>query len=161
MIAKFDTDAEWRDCEWCLSFDTGPVLTRQSDYVPGEGHAVDPGVWPFARVVQLDDGWLAVWDAGAKDERRPPYLICPHHARDEQVPRPDEFVKVGDVEVDLREFDYIGTRPPNIVMFKHVATKRYLNLADRNGRGVWCDYQTDLVVVERDVAAGFRYARSS
>ncbi len=38
---------------------------------------------------------------------------------------------------------------------------RYLNLADRNGRVVWCDYQTDVGVVERDVAAGFRYARSS
>ena len=65
-------------------------------------------------------------------------------------------------EIDLQEFDYIGTVARDIVMFKHVVTKRYLNLAERNGRIVWCEYDSKSGVVERDVDdEGFRHARSS
>jgi hypothetical protein len=109
--------------------------------------------------MQLDDGWVAAWDR--RDDGGHPYLICPYHARGERVPRPSEVQMVGDIAVDLQEFDYIGTRPPDIVMFKHIATRRYLNLADRNGRVVWCDHSSETGVVERDVDEGFRQTRAS
>ena len=68
---------------------------------------------------------------------------------------------MGDVKVNLQEFDYIMTRAADIVMFKHIVTKRYLNLAERNGYAVWCDFDAKSGIVERDVAVGFRFARNS
>lgn len=159
MISDLQADDEtWNDCEFCLSFDTGPVQRRPRPYRLGEGHAIEPGVWPYARVMQLEDGWLAAW--GDKLDAGPPYLVCPYHASDSRVPRSDADMMVGDVTLDLQEFDYVGDRPPDIAMFKHIRTQRYLNLAARNGRVVWCEYRSGIGVVERDVAKGFRWVRS-
>jgi hypothetical protein len=146
-------DDDLNDCEFCLSFDTGPIQTRSLAYQPGEGHEIEPGVWPSARVQHLEDGWLAMWDQKLDDG--PPYLVCPYHATDRRVPRPDADMMVGDVAVDLQEFDCVGGRPPDIVMFKQIRTRQYLNLAMRNGRVVWCDYNSEAGVVERDVTQGF------
>ncbi len=160
MNGDVPADEPCLDCEFCLEFDTGPIQTRTRAYEVGEGHAIEPGDWPYEPVIQLDDGWLATWDRRG-DDSGPPYLICPYHARGERVPRSPEVAMIGDVAVDLQEFDYIGTRPPDIVMFKHIATRRYLNLAERNGHVVWCDHSSETGVVERDVDEGFRQARAS
>jgi len=159
MNGDVPADEDWLDCEFCLEFGTGPIQTRPSAYATGDGDAIESSDWPYELVIQLDDGWLATWDRRGDGGR--PYLICPYHARGERVPRSPEVAMIGDVAVDLQEFDYIGTRPPDIVMFKHIATRRYLNLAERNGHVVWCDHSSETGVVERDVDEGFRQARAS
>lgn len=86
--------------------------------------------------------------------------FCSYHARGECVPRPGEVAMASDVVLDLQELDYVATRPPNIVMFEHITTRRYLNLAERNGSVVWRYYSPQTGVVERDIDDGSRQARA-
>ena len=144
-------------CEACLEWDTGPLQCRARPYAPGEGIELDPQEWkPFSRVVQCDDGWVAVWDG---EDTVEPFLCCPWHAKGEAVPRAPRSVRVGEIEIDLQEFDFIRMRG-DIFMFKHVHTRRYLSVAERAGRAVWCDYLPGSGVIERDVEEGLRYARA-
>jgi len=92
-------------CYFQLEFDTGPIQTRTRAYEAGEGHAIEPGDWPYEPVIQLDDGWLATWDR-RRDDSGPPYLLCPYHARGERVPRSFEVAMVGDVAVSFAAIIY-------------------------------------------------------
>ncbi|TAM87113.1 hypothetical protein EPN42_12090 [bacterium] len=145
-------------CEICCDFDTGPLQERSKPYVEGEGTELDPKGWtPFVRAVQCDDGWVAAFEAD-DDE---PWLICPWHARGEPVPRREATFRVGNRVIDLQEFDFIGCRDDgDIFMFKHVATRRYFNVAERGEKAVWCDYHPDSGVTERGFDEGLAHARA-
>jgi len=111
---------------------------------------------PYARVDVLEDGWYVVWE---HVDQSVPDLICPQHANDRQPTRPPAIATIGDVTVDLQEFNYIMTRPPDIAMFKHITTRRYLNLIKRGTRVVACKYIAGSNVSELDLDEGFRRAR--
>ncbi len=153
-----NVNSDNRLCELCLSFETGPRRERAKPYGRGEGLTTGLHRWtPYARVVVLEDGWNAVWESA---EQPQPDLTCPEHASNERVLRPAALTMIGNVTINLQEFDYILTRPLDIVMFKHIATRRYLSLAQRDDRVVWCEYVSGHGTIERDVNDGFRFARA-
>jgi hypothetical protein len=142
-------------CEVCAE-STGPLMERPRP-TAGTGTILqDAGAGStYAESRELDDGWVLHWYTADADD----YIaFCPYHARGLSVPRPAGTMTIGDVTVDLQEFDYVGDRP-NITHFKHIETRRYLNLRFENDRisageilnGRWVSYP---------VVVGFARARS-
>jgi len=82
------------------------------------------------RESELEDGWVLHWYTTGPDDF---LAFCPYHANGLEVPRAQGSIDIGDVTVDLQEFDYVLDRP-NITHFKHISTRRYLNLRLENDR---------------------------
>lgn len=145
-------------CDICAD-STGPLMQRcRPAYYAGT--PLDPKRFGsrYQQAHVLDDGWVLLWE----DEHRtsPSVILCPDHASGRRPPRQPAVAKVGNVSVDLKEFDYVGARGSDIMMFKHTGTRRYLNLrvtcnvvvAGELQNGSWVEYS---------VAEGFRRARST
>jgi len=106
-------------CEFCLA-GSGPLLERSRPYDGHEGRLLESTAWtPYQQAVELQDGWVAVWEHLASDAM----LVCPFHANGQAVPRAPATALVGDVGINLQEFDYVGDRE-DIAMLKHVRTRR-------------------------------------
>jgi hypothetical protein len=153
------SDADARDliaCIVCVEFDTGPLMERATPVaIVGIDITEMPSRW--ARRLLLADGWVLHWFPGASEDEYLPF--CPYHARGLKVPRADRSMSVGDAQIDLKEFDYIG-HIRDTATFKHIATRRYLNIRVIDGvatagelsEGGWVKYT---------VADGLARARSS
>jgi len=112
-------------CEFCLA-GSGPLLERSRPYDGCEGRVLESTAWtPYAKAVELEDGWVAIWEHLASDA----VLVCPFHANGKTVPRAPGTAIFGGVAVNLQEFDYVGERG-DVVMFKHIKTWRYMNLRE-------------------------------
>ncbi len=123
-------------CAFCLA-GTGPILKRSRRYDGREGRELEASAWvPYARAMQLDDGWLVLWEDFAYD----PEFVCPFHANGKTVPRAPATAIVGDVAIDLQEFDYVGARG-DVAMFKHIRTWRYINLLEVGPTTVAVDHR--------------------
>ena len=141
-------------CEICAE-STGPLMERPRPDA-GTGTVLQDEESPFyAESREFEDGWVLRWYSTEPDDYA---AFCPYHARGLTVPRPAGTMTIGNVTVDLQEFDYVGDRP-DITHFKHISTRRYLNLRLENDRvaagevlnGRWASYP---------VAEGFARARS-
>jgi hypothetical protein len=140
-------------CEICAE-STGPLMERPHPE-PGTGALFQDEDPEYVESREFEDGWVLHWYTTDPDD----YIaFCPYHARDLIVPRTAGTMTIGNVTVDLQEFDYVRDRP-EITHFKHVTTRRYLNLRLENERvtagellnGRWVSYPA---------AEGFARARS-
>ncbi len=140
-------------CEICAE-STGPLMERPRP-AAGTGTVFRDEDQRYAESRELEDGWVLHWYTTGPDDF---LAFCPYHANGLEVPRAQGSIDIGDVTVDLQEFDYVLDRP-NITHFKHISTRRYLNLRLENDRvtagellnGRWVSYP---------VAEGFARARS-
>ncbi len=140
-------------CAFCLA-GTGPILERSEPYDVGEGRELEAAAWePYARAVQLDNGWLLLWESLAHE----PDLVCSFHASGHSVPRSPATARVGDVEINLQEFDYVGQRG-DVAMFKHLGTRRYMNVRAVGPTAVAVDREGGELVY-RCVSEALRWAR--
>ncbi len=140
-------------CEFCLA-GSGPLLERSGPYDGREGRVLEPTAWaPYAQAVELEDGWVVLWEHLANDAM----LVCPFHANGQTVPRAPATALVGDVDINLQEFDYVGNRE-DIAMFKHVQTRRYMNVREL-GPTTTAVERRDGNVVYRPVSEALRWAR--
>ncbi len=140
-------------CEFCLA-GSGPLLERSRPYDGREGRILESSAWtPYLQAVELEDGWVVVWEHLASDAM----LVCPFHANGQAVPRAPATALVGDVDINLQEFDYVGDRE-DIVVLKHVQTRRYLNVR-RLGPTTTAVERRDGNVVYHAVSEALRWAR--
>ncbi len=141
-----------RCCEFCLA-GSGPLLERSRPYDGHEGRVLESTASrPYVQAVELEDGWVAVWEHLADE----PMLVCPFHANGKTVPRPPATAIVGDVAINLQEFDYVGHRG-DIAMFKHVKTWRYVNLRAIGPTAVAVEHRAG--VAHRSVMEALQLAR--
>jgi hypothetical protein len=144
-------------CEICAE-STGPLMERPrpeagaGTIFQDDDQVQDPA---YVESRELEDGWVLHWYTIGPDE---PEAICPYHARGLNVPRPAGTMTIGDVTVDLQEFDYVRDRA-EVTHFKHVITRRYLNLRLENDR-VTAGELLNWRWVSYPVAEGFARARS-
>ncbi len=140
-------------CEFCLA-GSGPLLERSRPYDGGEGRVLESTAWtPYARAVELEDGWVALWEHPASDA----VLVCPFHANGTTVPRAPATAIFGSVTVDLQEFDYVGKRG-DVAMFKHIRTGRYMNLREVGPTAVAVKHEGGELVY-RPITEALRSAR--
>ncbi len=140
-------------CEFCLT-GSGPLLERSRPYDGREGRVLESTAWtPYVKAVELEDGWVALWEHLASDAM----LICPFHANGQAVPRAPATALVGAVGINLQEFDYVGDRE-DIAMFKHLRTRRYLSVRELGPTTIAVEHR-DGYVMYRPVSEALRWAR--